>query len=371
MTGRLPRDHGILSASTLPAPRLGQRVGPAAQGGARRGARARGPRLAPARRLHLAAAARPVERPRRVRHPDRPRAGLGHAPAGDDPRLRRVSLLPPAARRPRARREAPSTRATSSPEIAARAVGPPRPRPRAPRRPRRTPAPPRRRSTTRSLRALAEDALAPDLTYARAAEVLRQAYDPLAPRRLVPRLRRGRAHVLPLRAPRGLRQRGRGRGAPLRPRARPLRRRSWSAGWGRSSGRLGPGDVLVVVSGHGLAPTPLWRRLVGALTGTASAAATHAGAPDGVLLVVGRGNPARARPARRVGARRRPDAPLPDGPAGGSRHGGPGPHRDPRARRSRGSTRSPSSRATRAWRWPRPRPGAPLDDLPPLPEERP
>ena len=52
---------------------------------------------------------------------------------------------------------------------------------------------------------------------------------------------------------------------------------------------LGPWDVLVVVSGHGLAPTPLWRRLVGTLTGTSVGAASHGGAPDGVLLVVGPG----------------------------------------------------------------------------------
>jgi hypothetical protein len=47
--------------------------------------------------------------------------------------------------------------------------------------------------------------------------------------------------------------------------------------------------VLVVISGHGLAPTPLWRRLVGTLTGTSVGAASHAGAPDGVLLVAGQG----------------------------------------------------------------------------------
>ena len=52
---------------------------------------------------------------------------------------------------------------------------------------------------------------------------------------------------------------------------------------------LGPEDVLVVLSGYGLAPTPLWRRLVGTLTGTAVGAASHGGAPDGVLLVAGGG----------------------------------------------------------------------------------
>jgi hypothetical protein len=56
--------------------------------------------------------------------------------------------------------------------------------------------------------------------------------------------------------------------------------------------------VLVVVSGHGLAPTPLWRRLVGALTGTGVGAATHGGPPDGVLLVVGEGIRPGATPTR-------------------------------------------------------------------------
>jgi hypothetical protein len=61
---------------------------------------------------------------------------------------------------------------------------------------------------------------------------------------------------------------------------------------------LGPEDVLVVLSGYGLAPTPLWRRLVSILTGTTVGAATHGGAPDGVLLVAGAGIRPGATPAR-------------------------------------------------------------------------
>ena len=45
----------------------------------------------------------------------------------------------------------------------------------------------------------------------------------------------------------------------------------------------------MVVSGYGLAPAPLWRRLLGALAGTVVGTATHAAAPDGVLLVAGAG----------------------------------------------------------------------------------
>ena len=57
----------------------------------------------------------------------------------------------------------------------------------------------------------------------------------------------------------------------------------------RSKKELGPDDVLVVVSAHGLEPTRLWRRLVGTLTGTEVAAASHAAAPPGLLLAVGAG----------------------------------------------------------------------------------
>ena len=45
----------------------------------------------------------------------------------------------------------------------------------------------------------------------------------------------------------------------------------------------------MVVSAHGLEPTPLWRRLVGVLSGTDVAAASHAAAPPGLLLVYGEG----------------------------------------------------------------------------------
>ena len=52
---------------------------------------------------------------------------------------------------------------------------------------------------------------------------------------------------------------------------------------------LEPGDLLLVVSAHGLEPTPLWRRLVGVLSGTDVAAASHAAAPPGLLLAYGDG----------------------------------------------------------------------------------
>jgi hypothetical protein len=48
-----------------------------------------------------------------------------------------------------------------------------------------------------------------------------------------------------------------------------------------------PGDVLLVVSSHGLEPTPLWRRLISVLTGTEVAAASHSSAPPGLILAYG------------------------------------------------------------------------------------
>jgi hypothetical protein len=147
------------------------------------------------------------------------------------------------------------------------------------------------------IRELAQGALAPDLTYARAADVLRQAY---APSLLVVSFHGYDAagHVFYRYAHPGAfgdvsadeaRRYGRvpGRYAALIER--------WV---GAIEKDLDPGDVLVVVSGYGLAPTPLWRRLVGVLTGTPVSAATHNGAPDGVLLVVGEGIRPGATPSR-------------------------------------------------------------------------
>jgi hypothetical protein len=138
------------------------------------------------------------------------------------------------------------------------------------------------------LQTLARDAVAPDLTYARAAKVLHKAY---APSLLVLSFhgydlaghafyRYANPEAFGDVAAEDARRYGRVLGSY----ASLLER--WVGDVERD---LGPWDVLVVVSGHGLAPTPLWRRLVSTLTGTSVGAASHIGAPDGVLLVVGRG----------------------------------------------------------------------------------
>jgi predicted AlkP superfamily phosphohydrolase/phosphomutase len=147
------------------------------------------------------------------------------------------------------------------------------------------------------LRTLAERSLAPDLTYARAAQVLRQAYRP----------------SLLVVSFQGYEEVGHDFYRFAHPEAFGNVSEDEARRYGRAPARyaslverwvaeiekdLGPEDVLVVVSGYGLAPTPLWRRLVGALTGTAVGSATHAGAPDGVLFVAGGGIRPGAVPAR-------------------------------------------------------------------------
>ena len=139
-----------------------------------------------------------------------------------------------------------------------------------------------------ALRRLAEEALAPDLTYQRAADVLRPAYDPA----LLVVVFQGydlAGHAFYRYAhPEAFgnvdsgeaRRYGRvlgGYGALL---AR------WVTDLSKASR---PGDLLVVVSGHGLAPTPLWRRLLGVLTGTDAPTAEHDDAPAGVLVMSGEG----------------------------------------------------------------------------------
>jgi hypothetical protein len=174
------------------------------------------------------------------------------------------------------------------PEIAARAVGPQDLDPALLADLAGTAAPTATPLENPLLRALAADALAPDLTYARAAEVLRKAY---APSLLVLSFhgydvaghafyRYAHPEALGDVAAEDARRYGRvlGRYASLVER--------WVGEMERDGG---PWDVLIVLSGHGLAPTPLWRRLVGALTGTSVGSASHDAAPEGVLLVVGEG----------------------------------------------------------------------------------
>jgi hypothetical protein len=58
---------------------------------------------------------------------------------------------------------------------------------------------------------------------------------------------------------------------------------------GETEKQLRPGEILVVVSGYGMEPVPLWRRLLDGATGGSGMSGTHAGAPDGFLMAVGDG----------------------------------------------------------------------------------
>jgi predicted AlkP superfamily phosphohydrolase/phosphomutase len=137
-------------------------------------------------------------------------------------------------------------------------------------------------------RELVERALAPDLTYQRAGAVLRTAYDPPffatyfygldvvghAFMRYAEPDRFGDVR------PEELRRYGRvvDRYAAL-----------LSQWVGEAMHGLRPGEILVVVSGYGMEPLPLWRRAIESLRTDAFRSGTHGGAPDGFFMAVGDG----------------------------------------------------------------------------------
>ena len=137
-------------------------------------------------------------------------------------------------------------------------------------------------------RELVDRALAPDLTYRRAGAVLRAAYDPPffanyfmgldvvghSFTRFAEPDRFGDV------TPEDARRYGQ-----VRDRYAALLG-SWV---GEAAHDLRPGEVLLVVSGHGMQPLPLWRRLMESLFGNPLLSGTHLGAPDGFILAVGDG----------------------------------------------------------------------------------
>jgi len=138
------------------------------------------------------------------------------------------------------------------------------------------------------LRALGESALAPDLSYERAAVVLNATYRPTL---LVLNFLGYDAAGHSFYREAHPEAYGDVRPEDARRYGRVLERYASLLGGfvGEWQRELGPSDVLVVVSAHGLEPTPLWRRLIGVLSGTDVAPASHANAPPGLLLVVGEG----------------------------------------------------------------------------------
>lgn len=129
---------------------------------------------------------------------------------------------------------------------------------------------------------LVGQALAPDLTYRRAGEALRAAYDPPFFATYAYGL-----DVVGHRFLRFTRPDWFGNVGPEEQRryGQVLERyASFLDAWlGELVAGLGPRDVLVVVSGYGMRPTPLWRWVLDREQG----GGTHADAPDGFVIIVG------------------------------------------------------------------------------------
>lgn len=135
-------------------------------------------------------------------------------------------------------------------------------------------------------RELLERALAPDLSYDRAGAALRAAYDPPFFTTYFYGLDVLGHTFLRFERPE---QFGDVDAAEARRYGHVVARyRGWiSQRVGELERGLRPGEILIVVSGYGMEPLPLWRRLLRGSAGQASG--THAGAPDGVLMAVGDG----------------------------------------------------------------------------------
>jgi predicted AlkP superfamily phosphohydrolase/phosphomutase len=137
-------------------------------------------------------------------------------------------------------------------------------------------------------RELVERALAPDLTYQRAGEVLRAAYSPPFFANYFFGL-----DVVGHTFTRFSNPEWFGDVTPLEERRYGHVVARYTAlvdQWvGEAAQGLGPGEILVVVSGYGLEPVPLWRRWLAGLQGGPPLSGNHESAPDGFVLVVGDG----------------------------------------------------------------------------------
>ena len=324
-TGRFPRDHGVKSFDHLPAARARRRCTSCCP-------RARCVGLLERARLAPPPAVTSASRKRRALWNVLDAFGI---PTG----IVRVLGHPPARARSRASCSRPtSTCCSQDPARAASALHPrdlaeARCRARAVEggrhRPRRcSPA----SSTSRAARLRSADPrLAGELARARArarphlpagGRGAARRLRPALLRHLLPRARRGRAtrFYRASRSPRPSATCG-PRSAPLRPRARALRRapRRLAADWQQEL-------AARRASWWSCPPTASSRcRSGGGCLGDADAATrvasgTHADAPDGAAA--GHGG-RQGRCCGRLRARRRAHDPLPDGPAGGARHGRP------------------------------------------------
>jgi hypothetical protein len=135
---------------------------------------------------------------------------------------------------------------------------------------------------------LLEKALAPDLTYRRVGNLLRSTYDPPFFATYVYGLDVvGHSYLRFARPDRF----GDVSPAEARRYGRSLDRYTALAGhWiGEAMQELEAGEILLVVSGYGMEPVPLWRRLIAGLVGDRERSGTHASAPEGFIMAVGDG----------------------------------------------------------------------------------
>ena len=89
---------------------------------------------------------------------------------------------------------------------------------------------------------------------------------------------------------------------------------------GREIERLGPDDLLLVVSAFGMEPLSPGKRVLEIIAGNPQISGTHERAPDGFVLAFGRERRA-GPPAARVGGRSGADDSVFSRPAGRPRHG--------------------------------------------------
>jgi hypothetical protein len=137
-------------------------------------------------------------------------------------------------------------------------------------------------------RDLVERALAPDMTYRRAGAVLRAAYDPPFFATYFYGLDVVGHTFMRFAQPDRF---GDVRPEEVRRYGRVVDRYAALLGeWLEEFAReLRPDEVLLVVSGYGMEPVPLWRRALSGLTGGSVMTGTHASAPDGFVLAIGDG----------------------------------------------------------------------------------
>lgn len=135
---------------------------------------------------------------------------------------------------------------------------------------------------------LVDRALAPDLTYRRAGEVLRAAYDPPLFATYVYGLDVVGHSFTRYAAPERF---GDVPAAEARRFGRVVDRyAAFTTEWLEELARaLRPDEVLLVVSAYGMEPVPVWRRLLGPLAGDSHRSGTHTAAPEGFVLALGNG----------------------------------------------------------------------------------